>query len=112
MTWALCRAVFAGECFGAGEAKCRWRTSVSRVCAAGDEAGSRAQLAAFFTSSALFFSSAGVSYVGATCVGQMVAFVEVRLVAEHERRVPPLNIAALWEEADDLAILASAGPPR
>src|SRR2546426_1752595 len=37
------------------------------------------------------------------------AFVEVRLVAEAERRVPGLELLGCLEEADDLAVLAGRG---
>src|SRR2546427_9601663 len=39
------------------------------------------------------------------------AFVEVRLVAEAERRVPRLELVRALEEADDLVVLAVRGHP-
>src|SRR3989304_6229333 len=39
------------------------------------------------------------------------AFVEVRLVAEAERRVPRLELVRALEEADDLAVLGVRGHP-
>src|SRR5438093_4751968 len=39
------------------------------------------------------------------------AFVEVRLVAEAERRVPRLELLRALEEADDLAVLGIRGHP-
>src|SRR5918997_2308546 len=39
------------------------------------------------------------------------AFVEVRLVAEAERRVPRLELLGALEEADDLAVLGVRGHP-
>src|SRR5713101_6857305 len=39
------------------------------------------------------------------------AFVEVRRVAEAERRVPRLELLRGWEEADDLALLGIRGHP-
>src|SRR3989454_12835342 len=39
------------------------------------------------------------------------AFVEVRLVAEAERRVPRLELVCALEEADNMASLAYAGIP-
>src|SRR5216683_8451996 len=39
------------------------------------------------------------------------AFVEVRLVAEAERRVPRLELLGCLEEADDLAVLGICGHP-
>src|SRR2546426_7869444 len=38
-----------------------------------------------------------------------VAFVEVRLVAETERRVPRLELAAAWKKQTTLSSLAYAG---
>src|SRR5215472_4995286 len=40
-----------------------------------------------------------------------VAFVEVRLVAEAERRVPRVELLRALEEADDLAVLGIRGIP-
>jgi len=40
-----------------------------------------------------------------------VAFVEVRLVAEAERRVPRLELLRALEEADDIAVLGIRGHP-
>src|SRR3989442_11725846 len=40
-----------------------------------------------------------------------VAFVELRLVAEAERRVPRLELLRALEEADDLAVLGIGGHP-
>src|SRR6266545_3837851 len=39
------------------------------------------------------------------------AFVEVRLVAEAERRVPRLELLRALEEADDIAVLGVRGHP-
>src|SRR5438874_9309088 len=39
------------------------------------------------------------------------AFVEVRLVAEAERRVPRVELLRVLEEADDLAVLGIRGHP-
>src|SRR6266516_3864464 len=39
------------------------------------------------------------------------AFVEVRLVAEAERRVPRLELVRALEEADDVAVLGVRGHP-
>src|SRR5439155_21061975 len=39
------------------------------------------------------------------------AFVEVRRVAEAERRVPRLELLRVLEEADDLAVLVIGGHP-
>src|SRR4029450_8129636 len=39
------------------------------------------------------------------------AFVEVRLVAEAERRIPRLELLRVLEEADDLAVLGIRGHP-
>src|SRR5712691_7721074 len=39
------------------------------------------------------------------------AFVEVRLVAEAERRVPRLELLRALEEADDVAVLGIRGHP-
>src|SRR5207244_12823050 len=39
------------------------------------------------------------------------AFVEVRFVAEAERRVPGLELLRALEEADDLAVLGICGHP-
>src|SRR5216683_5715669 len=39
------------------------------------------------------------------------AFVEVRLVAEAERRVPGLELLRALEEADDVAVLGIGGHP-
>src|SRR5687768_12334959 len=39
------------------------------------------------------------------------AFVEVRLVAEAERRVPALELLRALEEADDIAVLGVRGHP-
>src|SRR5438094_3481597 len=39
------------------------------------------------------------------------AFIEVRLVAEAERRVPGLELLRALEEADDLAVLGISGHP-
>src|SRR6266704_1396740 len=43
--------------------------------------------------------------------GPHVAFVEVRLVAEAERRVPRLELRRCLEEADDLIVLGIRGHP-
>src|SRR6266487_1883172 len=43
--------------------------------------------------------------------GPHVAFVEVRLVAEAERRVPRLELRRCLEEADDLVVLGIGGHP-
>src|SRR6266704_166009 len=43
--------------------------------------------------------------------GPHVAFVEVRLVAEAERRVPRLELRGWLEEADDLVVLGIRGHP-
>src|SRR6266487_6156060 len=43
--------------------------------------------------------------------GPHVAFVEVRLVAEAERRVPRLELRCCLEEADDLVVLGIGGHP-
>src|SRR5207248_8941140 len=40
-----------------------------------------------------------------------VAFVEVRLVAEAERRVPRVELLRALEEADDIAVLGVRGHP-
>src|SRR2546426_5146018 len=42
-------------------------------------------------------------------VGPHIAFVEVRLVAEAERRIPRLELLRCLEEADDLTVLALPG---
>ena len=40
-----------------------------------------------------------------------MAFIEVRLVAEAERRVPRLELLRALEEADDIAVLGISGHP-
>jgi len=66
------------------------------------------QLTAFFTSAPILASAAVVNSFSAKDVG---AFVEVRLVAEAERRVPRVELLRALEEADDIAVLGIRGHP-
>ena len=76
----------------------------------GGAAGS-GQPTALVTSSAMRVSSAAVREVSANDVGHIGAVVEVRLLAEAERRVAGLELRGGLEEDDDLAVLGVGGLP-
>ena len=68
------------------------------------------QLTAFVTS-ALILSSSGSHLRQREGGRPHGAFVEVRLIAEAERRVPRLELVHALEEADDLRATFRAGRP-
>jgi hypothetical protein len=70
-----------------------------------------AQLTAFFTSAAERRLVGRAQLLIANDVGPHRAVVEARVIVEPERRIPALNLSALWKKQTTLPSLAYAGIP-